>query len=138
MQLSIRQTSRPASVLIVDDDRPLLWALSTQLSKFGYRCNPCGNASEAMLQFAVRNFDLVITDITMPGIDGLSVLAMIRSQSGVPILVITGHSREYESLICGYQNVKMLRKPLEPQHFVETVRECLGRGIQPEAVARCA
>ena len=138
MQLSIRQTPRRANILIVDDDRPLLWALSTQLSKLGYRCNPCGNASEAMIQFAMRNFDLVVTDLTMPCIDGLSVVAMIRSQSAIPILVITGHSREYESLIAQYQNVRIILKPLEPQIFVDAVRGCLRRAIQPQAVARCA
>src|ERR1700728_4685104 len=88
-----------ASVLLVDDDPQLLAAMTLRLSDIGCRCTACGNASEAMIQYAAGNFDLIITDMSMPGIDGLSVIAMIRSQSEIPILVMTGHSAEYGPLI---------------------------------------
>jgi DNA-binding response OmpR family regulator len=138
MRPSNEDDSRGANILIVDDDRPLLWALSSRLSKIGYRCITCGNASEAMVQFAVRSFDLVITDLTMPGIDGLSVVAMIRSQSAVPILVVTGHSREYGSLLANYENVKLIGKPLDPQTLVDAVRGCLGGAVDLESILKCA
>ena len=114
-----------ARVLVVDDDPQLLAAMILRLSEIGCRCTACGNASEAMIQYAAGNFDLVITDISMPGIDGLSVIAMIRSQSEIPILVMTGHSAEYGPFIAGYKNVTLIRKPLEPRALIACVRSFL-------------
>ena len=114
-----------ASVLLVDDDPQLLAAMTLRLSDIGCRCTACGNASEAMIQYAAGNFDLIITDMSMPGIDGLSVIAMIRSQSEIPILVMTGHSAEYGPLIEGYKNVTLIRKPLEPRALIACIRSFL-------------
>src|SRR5580700_5962993 len=90
-----------ANVLVVEDDPQLLAALGARLSEIGCRCTACGNASEALVRFAEDTSDLIITDLTMPGIDGLSVIGMIRSQSEIPIVVVTGHSAEYGPLIKG-------------------------------------
>jgi DNA-binding response OmpR family regulator len=116
------QSSR---VLLVDDDPQLLAAMKLRLAEIGFRCTACGNASEAMVQFAANRFDLVITDMSMPGIDGLSVVAMVRSQSEIPILIMTGHSAEYGPLIAGYKNVTLIRKPLEPRALIACVRSFL-------------
>jgi DNA-binding response OmpR family regulator len=121
-----------ARVLLVDDDLQLLGALSLRLAEIGCRCTACGNASEAMIQYAAGSFDLVITDMTMPGIDGLSIIATIRSQSEIPIVVMTGHSAEYGPLLAGYKNVTLLRKPLEPRALIACVRSSLS-----EAYAGC-
>jgi DNA-binding response OmpR family regulator len=112
-------------ILLVDDDPQLLAAMTLRLAEIGYRCTTCGNASEAMVRFAANQFDLVITDMSMPGIDGLSVVAMIRSQSEIPILIMTGHSAEYGPLIAGYKNVTLIRKPLEPRALIACVRSFL-------------
>ena len=116
---------RLAKVLVVDDDRQLLWALNTRLSAIGCDCVACSNASEAMVKLAVIPFDLVITDMTMPGIDGLAIVAMIRSHSDVPIIVVTGHSAQYGPLIAAYQNVTLFPKPLEPAVFLAYVKSSL-------------
>ena len=128
---------RSAKVLLVDDDKQLVLALSTRLGEIGCRCVGCSNASEAMVQFAAGGFDLVITDMAMPGIDGLSIVAMIRSQSEIPILVMTGRSAQYGPLIAGYRNVKLIRKPLEPLALIASVRSCLPGKLAPEVELKC-
>jgi DNA-binding response OmpR family regulator len=126
-----------AAVLVVDDDPKLLSALSTRLSEIGCRCTACGNASEAMVQFAAGAFDLVITDLTMPGIDGLSIIGMIRSQSDIPILVVTGHSAEYGPLIVGYPNVTVIRKPFESRALIACVRSLLSGKLDHKVQLNC-
>src|ERR1700722_12661704 len=94
-----------AKVLLVDDDRRLLSSLNFRLCQMVGRCTCCTNSGEAMMQFMSGHFDLVITDLTMPGIDGLTIVGMIRSQSNVPIIILTGHCDDYYTSIVGYRNV---------------------------------
>ena len=131
------QNFQPARVLLVDDDPRLLAALSMRLSEMGCRCTRCSNASEAMVQFASGSFDLVVTDMTMPVIDGLSIVGTIRSQSEIPILIVTGHSAEYGPLIGGYRNVTLVRKPFDPQALMALVRSFLREKIDPNIRLKC-
>jgi two-component system, NtrC family, response regulator GlrR len=132
-----KPNSPSSRVLLVDDDPQLLAVMSLRLAEIGCHCTACGNASEAMIQFAANSFDLVITDMSMPGIDGLSVVAMIRSQSAIPILVMTGHSVEYGALIGGYKNVTLLRKPLEARVLIACVRSFLSGKVVSDVQLKC-
>ena len=123
------QQTRGANILIVEDDRQLLEAVRTRLAEMGCRCTACANACEALSQFSTAKFDLVITDMTMPGIDGLGVIAMIRNQSEVPILVLTGHAGEYGPLISHYRNVTLIRKPFGEQALTACVKSSITGGI---------
>ena len=114
-----------AKVLIVDDDRRLLAAMTMRLGEIGCRCVSCTNTSEAMKTFAVGQFDLVITDLMMPGIDGLSVIGLIRSQSDVPLIVVTGHAPEYAAEVGRFNWVTLLRKPFDAQSLIDSVKAAL-------------
>jgi DNA-binding response OmpR family regulator len=127
---------RRARILAVDDDARVLAGLRAQLAPIDCNCKTCCNASEAMLQFATDDFDLVITDLSMPSIDGLSIIGMIRSQSNVPILVLTGHTVEYAPQLSGYGNVRTLRKPVDSEIFVSYVRSMLSGKYKSEVPAR--
>ena len=130
MKHNIKAAPRRPEILLVDDDARLVWAIDFRLSKIGCRCQTCNTASEAMVKFAAGNFGLVITDLSMPGLDGLSVVAMIRSQSDVPIVVVTGHSAEYGSLIDDYSNVTVLAKPLDMNALIACVESGLSHRSQ--------
>jgi DNA-binding response OmpR family regulator len=126
-------TYRSANVLVVDDDRHLRNVLSTRLAQIGCHCTACENVSEAMLQFESGGFQLVITDMAMPAIDGLGIVGMIRNQSEIPILVLTGHATEYGPLVAEYRHVTLVRKPFAIQALMASVRALLGGPINPEA-----
>jgi DNA-binding response OmpR family regulator len=121
-----RDGPRP-QVLIVDDDRRLLWALGVRLEQNGCRCITCNNASEAMVQFATADVELVITDLSMPGIDGMSLVGLIRCQSDVPVIVVTGNADDYGRLIKRYEHVTLIRKPFEPRELVACVHAAIHR-----------
>src|SRR5882724_7678476 len=109
----VDETSQPLSgtVLIVDDDQRLLDVIRTRIEAMGCRCITCDNAGEAMVDYAKGGIDLVITDLSMPGVDGLSIIGLIRNESDVPVIVITGHSDDYGRLIHRFPNVSIILKP---------------------------
>jgi CheY-like chemotaxis protein len=127
MASEVKTSSLSICVLIVDDDHRVLSAISQRLKDLGCRCVCCDNATEAMLQFAAGGIDLIVTDLTMPGMDGLSIVGLIRSQSDVPIIVASGHVEEYRHILSSYGDVTLIRKPLEAQSFIRCVSAAIAK-----------
>src|SRR5438309_7907659 len=82
-------------VLIVDDDPALLEALpeTLRLRMNGVTVDTADSAAAALDRIASQNYDAIVTDIKMPGMDGLALLSEIRARRpDTPILIITGHA----------------------------------------------
>src|SRR5438445_13842952 len=85
------------TILLVDDDVAVLAALSNLLSQFGYVVAGASNSQAAMDYVAgARNrFDMIITDLAMPGINGMEFLALAKKTfPDVPVIIITGHREQ--------------------------------------------
>ena len=85
-------------LLIIDDDRSLLELLADYLGRLGHRVDqaPSGQVG---LQLAERSaYDLILLDVTMPGLDGWQVLARLRAVSRVPVVMLTARGDEPEIL----------------------------------------
>ena len=84
-----------SSILVVDDDIAVLTALSTMLNLFGYVVAGA-SSSEAARDYVAnsrKRFDLIITDLAMPGIDGVQFMAAAKNVfPDVPVIVMTGYS----------------------------------------------
>jgi len=79
-------------ILVVDDDRPIAATLARHLTNSGFQTWSAGSAEEALSLLNEVDPDLVITDIRMPGMDGLDLLDRIRtSMADVDVIVITAH-----------------------------------------------
>jgi len=79
-------------ILVVDDEPKMRRVLEIMLQKMGHRVLTAGNGREALAHFQSHTVDLVITDLRMPEMDGIGLLASLRAQeSDVPVLVITAH-----------------------------------------------
>jgi DNA-binding response OmpR family regulator len=87
-----------ARILIIDDDRSLLELLSGYLERQGYEVATASSGQVGLTTFAESGADLVLLDVTMHGLDGWQVLARLREQSGVPIIMLTARSDEPEVL----------------------------------------
>ncbi len=87
-----------ARILIIDDDRSLLELLSGYLERQAYDVTTAASGQIGLTIFADQGADLVILDVTMPGLDGWQVLARLREQSDVPIVMLTARSDEPEVL----------------------------------------
>lgn len=82
-----------ASVLIVEDDADLNTIMATRLSKAGYGCTQAYSGTEAALQLEARPFDLVVTDLMLPGTSGEELVGALRAQdSSVPILITSARA----------------------------------------------
>lgn len=83
------------TILAVDDSRTSLNVIGQQLASRGYLVVLCESGAEALDLIAARGFDLVLLDLVMPGMSGLSVLREIRSareSADLPVIVVTGQS----------------------------------------------
>jgi DNA-binding NtrC family response regulator len=80
----------PTRILVVDDDENLRWVLKTQLEEFGYTVSEAPDGEQALAIIAKEPPALVLTDLKMPGLSGLELLAKIRSDyPEVPAVIIT-------------------------------------------------
>jgi two-component system NtrC family response regulator len=85
-------TTRRRTVLLADDDDSLRRVQEYQLSKAGFEVTTCSDGNSALEAFRDNLHDLVVTDIRMPGLAGLELLARLRAISPeTPVIVITGH-----------------------------------------------
>ncbi len=115
---------RAARILIVDDDRRLLETLSTLLTGAGYAVEqaPTGEAALAAIDAAAP--DLVLLDLGLPDVHGLTVLRWLRGQPqgrGVPVLVLTGRGREEAEAAVPEGTNDFLTKPFSSTVLLRTV-----------------
>ncbi len=82
-------------ILVVEDDEEMRSLLKDFLADEGYEADSAHNGSEALLKLAKESFDLVITDIRMPGLTGFDILSAIKKlELGMPVIVITAFGGE--------------------------------------------
>lgn len=82
-----------ARILIVDDDKHIVAILNELLSIDGHYVEMAYNANDAFQLASYESFDLILTDILMPSIDGIEFIKAIRQQSDVPIIAMSGGRR---------------------------------------------
>jgi len=119
------------SILLIDDDALVLRTLERALEKAGYEVLAFQDPREAVRQAALEEFDLVITDIRMPHIDGFQALRYIRdirknkNQPEVPEVVITGYAEEGLKATDEIHSPTVIFKPLDLNEFLSIVREAV-------------
>ncbi len=124
----------PLQVLIVEDDPDLRASLSDVLELEGYEVRAVCSGSEAIEAAASHVFDLVVTDIKMPGTDGLSALETVKQGNPeIAGIVITGYSTEDFALRAARMKVEnYLKKPFSIADFLATVERLAERKRQEQ------
>src|SRR5918999_155474 len=80
----------PAQILIVDDEEAVCWALDRALTREGHQVSVAASAEQALAQLDRTRPDVVILDVRLPGMDGLTALGLLRQRlPRVPVLVMT-------------------------------------------------
>lgn len=125
-------------VLVVDDESRMRKLVRDFLVKEGYVVIEAGDGSEALDRFYADNeISLVILDVMMPKIDGWEVCREIRSQSGVPIIMLTAKGDERDELQGFNLGVdEYISKPFSPKILVARVNALLRRSNKLEAEER--
>src|SRR5437667_3847789 len=119
----------PLSVLIVDDDPALLQALpqALRLRMGGVTVETADSAAAALERIAVQDYDAIVTDIKMPGMDGLALLAEIRTRRpDTPTLIITGHG-ENELVVRALRGgaCDFVQKPIDRDYFAASLHRAI-------------
>lgn len=115
------------NLLIVDDDEDIVRMLCTYLDSHGFNCQVAHSGAQGVLEFALGEVDLVITDLNMPAGDGLALIDRIRRTSNVPIIVITAFMREYGHHHHQLQKVIKIQKPFSCDDLLDTIQLALSR-----------
>lgn len=102
-------------VLVVEDDTPLRELLHMELSRSGYKVEVATNGAEGLVKYRDENFNVVLLDVKMPGMDGIEVLRQMRSETIVPeVIMFTGHGSIETAVECiKYGAYDYLTKPVK-------------------------
>lgn len=117
-------------ILVVEDDRSLVRALVSNLEVRGYEVAVAGDGAEAIRRAADHRPDLVILDLGLPGVDGLSVLASLRGWTDIPVLVLSARGGEIdkiEALDAGADDY--VAKPFGMGELLARIRAALRRSL---------
>ena len=127
------------SVLIVEDDHNIAELLQMYLEKEGYSVTLAADGGQGLAKFRSIQPDLVLLDIMMPIMDGWAVCRAIRSESQVPVIMLTAKG-ETEDKIAGlrYGADDYITKPFEMREVLARIEAVLRRssGVQPEKRVR--
>lgn len=109
-------------VLVIDDDAVVGRSFDRVLSDKGYQVSTALSGEEALETIRETNFDVVFTDIKMPGMDGLEVAARIKERCPwTPVVVITGYGTEENEAQASVLGVSgFVHKPLTPE-MIESI-----------------
>ena len=124
-------------LLVVDDDRRIRDLLSRLLMRDGFRVSSAENAAQARAKLKSLSFDLLILDVMMPGESGFDLARSIRTESSVPILMLSARS-ESEDRIQGLElgADDYVPKPFSPREVVARVQALLRRAGTPRGGGR--
>jgi CheY-like chemotaxis protein len=120
-------------ILVIDDDRTTRDLLRLQLRSLGYSVDTAGDGEAGLAKLQRRRYDLVLLDVWMPGLDGLEVLARMRSTPESPRVVVMTADDAPQTLLKAIREraYRFVTKPIEPKDLEALVREVLAAA--PEA-----
>ncbi|MBL8308985.1 MAG: sigma 54-interacting transcriptional regulator [Burkholderiales bacterium] len=116
-----------AEILLVDDDPDLLKLIGLRLSAAGYRVKTAESGEAALAQIAVTRPAVVVTDLRMPGIDGMQLFEQINAQHPtLPVIILTAHGTIPDAVAATQRGVfGFLTKPFDPQELLKKVAQAV-------------
>lgn len=116
------------SILVCDDDKEIVNAIEIYLEKEGYKIYKANNGKEALNIINKEEIHLVILDIMMPELDGISVAENIREDKAIPIIMLSAKSEDYDKikgLNVGADDY--ITKPFNPMELIARVNSQMRR-----------
>jgi DNA-binding response OmpR family regulator len=118
----------PSTILVADDERNILQLARLYLGNEGFRVEEAQDGRQALEKVRSTNPDLVILDVMMPEMDGLSVCREIRKTSSVPVIILTARGDDVDKIVgleIGADDY--VTKPFNPRELVARVKAVLRR-----------
>lgn len=119
-----------AKLLLVDDDPDLLKLLSMRLTAAGYHVTAVGSAEDALAQVEIARPQLVVSDVQLPGRDGLALFDEIRARHpALPVILLTAHGTIPDAVEATARGVfTYLTKPFDGKALLEKIAQALALG----------
>ena len=129
-----KQTPEQQSILVIDDDETIREILRAILEREGYRVLEAPDGGEGLKQFTETPTDLVITDLIMPGKEGIETIRDLRRKfPGVKIIAVSGGGRigpdAYLKMAKGVGALRTLSKPFDRTVLLKAVEEVIEMDI---------
>jgi two-component system phosphate regulon response regulator OmpR len=124
----------PIRVLLIDDDARLVEMLGGYLRARGYVVDACGDGESGLQTLRRAEYDAVVLDVMLPGIDGLEVCRRVRATSPIPILMLTARGDDMDRIVgleIGADDY--LPKPFNPRELLARLAAVLRRTQGTEA-----
>ncbi|MEZ5507527.1 MAG: response regulator [Gammaproteobacteria bacterium] len=125
------------NVWIIDDDKSIRWVLEKALTQEGINTASFETGDAALYKLKNTQPDVIITDIRMPGTDGLGLLAHIRDHHpNLPVIIMTAHS-DLDSAVQSYQGgaFEYLPKPFDLDDAISLVKRAVSHSHEQQATA---
>jgi two-component system chemotaxis response regulator CheY len=120
-----------ASILTVDDSASLRMAIRIALTGAGYMVTEAADGVEGLAKATATRFDLIVTDLNMPNMDGLQMIRALReqpAQAGVPIIFLTTESDDaMKAQAKAAGATGWLVKPFQPEQLIRVAQKVLAR-----------
>jgi PAS domain S-box-containing protein len=119
-------------ILVVDDDLGLCRSMSEMLEREGCRVETAGDGNEALAKLEASRFDLVLSDVVMPGMDGYDLYRAVHARfTDLPVLMMTAFHYDKDHIIKrsrveGLRGV-VFKKPVQRERLIEAIAEAVGR-----------
>jgi two-component system, OmpR family, response regulator len=118
-------------ILVVDDDTEIRELLKRFLSKNGFRVSVVADGPRMRAVLAETKVDIVVLDVMLPGEDGLSLCRRIRSESGIPIIMLTAMGDDTDRIVGLEMGADdYLAKPFNPRELLARIKAILRRSGQ--------
>jgi len=134
--LTMPKKQRKAKILVVDDEEDVRQLLSDILASESHEVNVASNGSQGIEMFKKQAFDMVFSDLGMPGMSGWEVAEKIKTiNKQVPVVLVTGWNIELKDQEMKDKNIDMvIHKPFELEQVLKSVHEVMVLGDRLKAV----
>lgn len=122
-------------LLLVDDDKSLLRLLSMRLENEGYEVTAVTNAESALHRLESERFGVVLSDLRMPGADGMALFDWISQRHpGLPVILMTAHGSIPEAVAATQRGVMgFLTKPLDHTELRDLLAKAMSHSVNPQS-----
>ena len=119
-----------ATLLLIDDDSAVLGILYDLLCET-YECHTADRAEQALEYLKVQTYDVIVTDISMPGLGGVEILKRVKKEHPTtPIIVISGMDVEEKEKLLEMGVFAFFRKPFKLEEVEDAIVRAIGyRGV---------
>jgi CheY-like chemotaxis protein len=128
--MTTSQQNIQATILVIENEVSNRILVERVLSTRGYRCISASNGREALKMLDSEHVDLILTDLSMPVLDGYRTTQLIRARPGfesVPIVAVTAYALSDEGEAARQMGcTEYLTKPFKPRQLLEVVERLLG------------